>query len=283
MRGRPAVRTVGRARAGGQARRGPAIRRRSAGLNPVRAGALLAMLGAVAVGWGLTTSTAFAVRTVDVTGAALSSAAQVRTAAGVGDSTNPFTLETSAIVGRLEQLPTVASADVSVDLLGGVAIHLVERRPILAWAVGDRRLLVDERGEVFADLPADPADAAVRATLEGLPTIEDDRSASGELAVGSVLDAVEFDVARRLGSLRPADVGSGATGLRVAVEDPDGFVVRPVPTGWTAVFGIYTPTLRPPSIVPGQVRLLASLLAGREDQIGRVLLASETDGTYEPR
>ena len=76
---------------------------------------------------------------------------------------------------------------------------------------------------------------------------------------------------------------SGASGLRVAVEDPEGFVVRPVPAGWTAVFGIYTPTLRPASIVPGQVRLLAGLLAGREDQIGRVLLASETDGTYEPR
>ena len=241
------------------------------------------MLGAVAVGWGLTTSTAFAIRSVDVTGAALSSDAQVRTAAGVGDSTNPFTLETSAIVGRLEQLPTVASAEVSVDLLGGVSIHLVERRPILAWAVGDRRLLVDERGQVFADLPADPADQAVKGTLTALPAIEDDRSSAASLAVGSPIDAVEFDVARRLGSLRPADVGSGASGLRVLGEDPDGFVVRPVPAGWTAVFGIYTPTLRPPSIVPGQVRLLASLLAGREDQIGRVLLASETDGTYEPR
>ncbi len=283
MRSRPTARTVGRARTVGHARRGPAIRRRSAGLSPVRAAALLAMIGSVAVGWGLTTSTAFAVRTVDVTGTALSSDAQIRSAAGIGDGANPFTLETSAIVARLEQLPTVASADVSVDLLGGVAIRLVERQPILAWAVGDRRLLVDERGQVFADLPADPPDEAVRTTLAALPAIEDDRASAASLTVGSTIDPVEFDVARRLGSLKPADVGSGASGLRVSVEDPDGFVVRPVPAGWTAVFGIYTPTLRPPTIVPGQVRLLAGLLAGREDEIGRVLLASETDGTYEPR
>jgi hypothetical protein len=241
------------------------------------------MVAAVAVGWGLATSSAFAIEGVEVSGAALSSDAQVRTAAGIGEGTNPFTLETGAIARRLEQLPTVASAAVSVDLLGGVTIRLTERQPILAWAVGNRRLLVDQRGQAFADLEAEPADDAVRATLEALPAIEDERSSAAALAVGDVIDPVEFDVARRLGSLRPADVGSGASGLRVAVEDPEGFVVRPVPAGWTAVFGIYTPTLRPASIVPGQVRLLAGLLAGREDQIGRVLLASETDGTYEPR
>jgi hypothetical protein len=32
--------------------------------------------------------------------------------------------------------------------------------------------------------------------------------------------------------------------------------------------------------VPGQVRLLRSLLIGREPNIDKVILASETDGTY---
>jgi hypothetical protein len=36
-------------------------------------------------------------------------------------------------------------------------------------------------------------------------------------------------------------------------------------------------------MIPGQVRLLRSLLAGREAQVDRVILASETDGTYTPR
>jgi hypothetical protein len=36
-------------------------------------------------------------------------------------------------------------------------------------------------------------------------------------------------------------------------------------------------------MIPGQVRLLRSLIAGREASVARVILASETDGTYIPR
>jgi hypothetical protein len=36
-------------------------------------------------------------------------------------------------------------------------------------------------------------------------------------------------------------------------------------------------------MIPGQVRLLHSLLAGREATVERVILASETDGTFVPK
>jgi hypothetical protein len=36
-------------------------------------------------------------------------------------------------------------------------------------------------------------------------------------------------------------------------------------------------------MIPGLVRLLKSLLAGREAGVARIVLASETDGTYVPR
>jgi hypothetical protein len=36
-------------------------------------------------------------------------------------------------------------------------------------------------------------------------------------------------------------------------------------------------------MIPDQVRLLRSLLAGREAEVQRVILASGTDGTYTPR
>jgi hypothetical protein len=36
-------------------------------------------------------------------------------------------------------------------------------------------------------------------------------------------------------------------------------------------------------MIPGQVRLLRSLLAGIEPTISRIILASETDGTYIPK
>ena len=41
---------------------------------------------------------------------------------------------------------------------------------------------------------------------------------------------------------------------------PDGFVIRADPQGWLAIFGFYTPSLRTPELIPGQVRLLRSLL-----------------------
>ena len=37
---------------------------------------------------------------------------------------------------------------------------------------------------------------------------------------------------------------------------------------------------RTPELIPGQVRLLRSLLIGREPTLDKVILASETDGTY---
>jgi hypothetical protein len=49
------------------------------------------------------------------------------------------------------------------------------------------------------------------------------------------------------------------------------------------VFGFYTPSLRTTELIPGQVRLLRSLLTGREQTVERVILASETDGTYVPK
>ena len=68
--------------------------------------------------------------------------------------------------------------------------------------------------------------------------------------------------------------------LGVSVSDDNGFVVDAKPAAWSAVFGFYTPSLRTTELIPEQVRLLRSLLAGREDKVDRVILASATDGTY---
>jgi POTRA domain, FtsQ-type len=244
---------------------------------------MLAVLASASLIYLAGTWDALTVRHIDVVGASLTAGDDVRTAAGVGDGANVFGLTTDAVRRRVERLPTVASANVDVGLPDRLSISVVERTPLLAWAVGTRRLLVDDEGRVFADLPADPTDARVARQLADVPAIDDRRAAASGLGVGAAVDPVDFEVARRLGALKPADVGSGASGLRVEVTDAQGFVVRPKAAGWSAVFGLYTPTLRPPTIVPGQVRLLASLLTGRETQVGRVLLASETDGTYEPR
>jgi hypothetical protein len=69
----------------------------------------------------------------------------------------------------------------------------------------------------------------------------------------------------------------------VSVTEKNGFVVSALPDGWSAIFGFYTPSLRRPDLIPGQVRLLRSLLAGREATVERVILASDTSGTYIAR
>jgi hypothetical protein len=148
---------------------------------------------------------------------------------------------------------------------------------VLAWQVRDRRYVADAEGVIFAEIDAS-------APLPAGVAIVNDRRQEALTAyeIGGRLDAVDLDVATRLGSLLPAHLESSAPELRVAITNADGFVVT-TPDGWTAVFGFYSPSTRPTDIVPGQVRLLRSLLAGREAEVRRVVLASETDGTYVPR
>ncbi len=103
------------------------------------------------------------------------------------------------------------------------------------------------------------------------------------LGIGDTIDPVDFDAATRLGSLRPADVGSGAAGLNVRIDDEHGFSIDTGKNGWAAVFGFYTPTIRRTDLIPGQVRLLKSLLLGREETIATVILAGEREGTFNAK
>ena len=90
--------------------------------------------------------------------------------------------------------------------------------------------------------------------------------------------------ALRLGSLKPADLGTAATHLDIRVDDENGFVMTADPVGWSATFGFYTPTLRTTELMPGQVRLLRSMLAqAGEDTVLKVILADDRSGTRIPR
>jgi hypothetical protein len=261
-------------------RRTRPVRRASAGLSPVRAGAALAMLVAAATMYGVANSSAFADARLEVRGATYTAPAELEAATAAASGINLFALTTGPIEAALRELPTVADASVSVRLPDVLAVEVSEREPILVWDLGPaRRYLVDVEGTLFARLDPDDAPAAA----EGLPRIQDRRAASVGLAVGRSLEAVDLDAARRLASLVPADVGSEADRLEVIVNDQSGFLVTAEPVGWRAVFGFYTPSLRTTELIPGQVRLLRSLLIGREPLVERVILASETDGTYVPR
>jgi cell division protein FtsQ len=280
------------------------VRRRSAGLTAVRATAALTMIVAALGIYGLVSSPVFGLDRVEVSGARLVNEADVRAALAVADGTNLVTLDTRGLVGRLESIPAVAAARVTAALPGTLQVSIDERRPILAWSTASGLYLVDVTGMVISSLPPGAAVPLVdrdgnlvaagtagtpttpaAGSARPLPSVRDTRTTAPTLGVGQTLPTVDLDAARRLGSLKPSDIGSTATGLELSISDGDGFVITPTAgpgTRWTAVFGIYTDTIRPPSIIPGQVRLLAGLLSGREEGVARITLASETDGTYVP-
>jgi cell division septal protein FtsQ len=237
------------------------------------------MLVSAAAIYGLAASSAFGFSQLRINGQRFTPESAVRQELGVRDGENLFGLSAESLSTRLRSLPTVADAAISVALPDTLVVSLTERVPLLVWQVAEHEYLVDRDGTLFAQIgdPA-PGDAAT------LPRIDDQRAASAALAVGSRLDPVDLDAATRLGSLTPTDVGSKAPALNLSVTDENGYVVRGGDDGWTAIFGFYTPTLRTPDLIPGQVRLLRSkLVEAGEDTIERIILASDTDGTYIPK
>jgi hypothetical protein len=262
----------------GPARRTRPIRRASAGLSAVRAGAALAMLVSAGAIYGVGASAAFGFKTLELDGDRYTLADEVRALVGVTGGANLFLVATDVIEARIAQLPTVAGVDVEVSLPATIRVALRDRQPVMTWRVGERSFLVDGDGMLFAEL----GDQATEdATL--LPAITDLRAESLSLEIGAVVDPIVIDAATRLGSVRPDHIGSTARSFRLSVSDQHGFVVHADPDGWTAIFGFYTPSLRTPDLIPGQVNLLRELLEGREAAVAEVILASDTDGTYVAR
>ena len=265
-------------RAGGPGRRTRPIRRASAGLTPVRAGAALGMLVSAGAIYGLAATSAFGFGRLEIEGTTITPDAAIQERLDLTEGENIFEIETEPLEAELREIPAIAAAEISIGLPDTVAVRIEERQPILVWRIGERRLLVDGSGLCFAA----PDDAAAP-SLADLPVVADDRAASAKLAIGQTVDPVDFDAARRLASLTPEAIGSSAASLAVGVTDENGFVLNSVPEGWVAVFGFYGRSLRTPDLVPGQAQLLKELLLGREATVALVILADDRDGTYFPR
>lgn len=272
----------------GRARRPAAVRSRRSGdggttrwrfgPSPARAAALLAIVACVLAVYGLTTVPALAITRIEVSPLSWTDRDTVIQRLGVEPGINAFQLSTDQLAERLGTIPSVAGARVEVRLPDTLAVTVTEREPILAWQVGDATYLVDREGMLFA------LASSASGTLASLPTIVDGRAGSrAVLAIGTKLDPTDLDAATRLASLKPADVGSQADGLTVRITDADGFIITTTPASWIAVFGPYSPVLRSPELIPGQVRLLRSMLFGQEARLLRIVLADETHGTVVPR
>jgi cell division protein FtsQ len=97
-----------------------------------RSPAVLAIAGVIALGigaWVVLNSAFFAIREVRVLGAQEMPAEEIRRLAAVRTGENLITLETGAVVSRLEEHPRIDHAVVERDLPSTVVIRVIERRP----------------------------------------------------------------------------------------------------------------------------------------------------------
>jgi hypothetical protein len=264
--------------AAGTPRRQPRVRRASAGLSPTRAAAILTMMIVAGAIYGLAATSAFGFERLEVNGTGLTTEDAIRAAVGLESGTNLVGLATEPIEARIRQLPSVRDVKVGVGLPDVLRVDVTERRPIVIWAVADRRFAVDAGGLLFADVTTDPS-----GFTKGIPTVSDERASATSLAVTSTLDPVVLDAATRLGSLTPSQVGSHAAAFRVHVTDKNGFTISSGSGSWVAIFGFYGLSQRTPALIPGQVQVLAGLLAGKEDIIQTAIIADDRVGTYDPK
>jgi hypothetical protein len=160
-----------------------------------------------------------------------------------------------------------------------VLVSLAERPPILVLRHAGDRFAIDGNGVVLARI--DESDVAAL----GLPVIADDRREwATRVQVGQPLDPTDLAALLQLAAVTPATIGSAASALQLTIDDEYGFVMTAEPQGWQAIFGHYTPTLRPPDIVARQVQCLGFLVAEGENDLETVYLAPQEErcGTFLP-
>ncbi len=253
-------------------------------VSPARMAGVVLTLGSVAAIAWLVTSHQFTLAAdgVQISGVHYTDIAAVTDALDLPPSGAPnvFGLHTEPMRRALLALPAVAAADVHVALPDHLVVAITERTAVLQVVRAGVTYLLDADGVVLEERAADAQPIA------SLPLIDDQRVDLGiPLEVGQQIDPTESAAMLQIGALTPALVGSAAQELVFSANDADGFVVSAVPGGWRAVFGFYTPTLRPPTQIAQQVQCLRSLLATGEAQIQMIYLAPADDrcGTYLPR
>ncbi len=244
--------------------------------------ALVALLAtAFVVPPALAVSGRVTVTSVRILGLELLDERAVSDLVGVAVGSSLLSADLQAVERALMETPFIASARARIGLPGEVRIEVREEPLLLRWKRADDTFLVSGSGELLGSTASPLLRASSIAAIEALPLV-DDRTSEPALMIGSQLPALSLDIATRLATLTLVDLASEALRLSILRDPQYGFVLHGVGKGisWYAVFGTYSATIRPPEMLPGQVRLLRSLLAVRERSIGWVILADGQAGTF---
>lgn len=201
--------------------------------------------------------------------------------AGVDLGENLLAVDLNSTERDLEALPFVARAQVRIGISGELRIEIRESAPMLRWRRGGDTYLISGSGRNLGRVDSPLLSEHGAQFAASLPLVEDASSVSFP-AAGESVDPLDLDIVTRLASLTPEDLASSARNLTIRRDPQYGFVLRGVGDGveWSAVFGIYSATIRPVEMIPAQVRLLRSLLASRERSVGWVILADGQAGTF---
>jgi len=239
------------------------------------------MIGAALAPPALASSGTFKITSLRLDGLQLLDEGAVSAASGVVLGDGLLTSDPRRIELMLDAIPFVASSRVRVGLPGEIRAEIREERPLLRWSSGGSIYLLSGGGELLGLANSPLLSSAGRTMLDQLPLITDLRGGA-PLLPEALISRLDLDIATRLASLTLADLGSTATRLSIQIDPQYGFVLQGEGEGiaWNAVFGVYSATIRPPEMLPGQVRLLRSLLSGRERRIGWVILADGQAGTF---
>jgi hypothetical protein len=181
----------------------------------------------------------------------------------------------------IEAAPFIARARARIGIPGVLHIEIRETPLLLRWQRGNETLLVSGSGRVVGGIDSPLLSARGAEAAASLPIVMD-ASTVPFVGVGEEISPIDLDIVTRLASLTPADLGSSAQKLTIQRDPQYGYLLQGTGEGftWNAVFGIYSATIRPVAMLPGQVRLLRSLLAERERSVGWVILADGQAGTF---
>ena len=145
-------------------------------------------------------------------------------------------VDTRALRASIEEVPSVAAAEVTTSLTGQVQASLTEREVAIVWHTDMARFLAAADGTVFAALVPD---GEAPDALAGVPTVRDDRATARLMTVGDRIPEEVLAATMRIVSIDPAVLGSAASGLAVRLDDEFGFRLVAADAGWEAAFGVY--------------------------------------------
>jgi len=236
------------------ARRLPSIGRVVAALGA--AVVVAAMLGALNGPWLRITDVAWA-------GEQHTSAADIEAVLAAQRGASALAVDTGEVSDRLEALPAVAEASVTVSLTGRVEASIVEHEAAFVWETRSMRFLGAIDGTLFAVLGAGEESPA-------LAHVRDERSGARLIAVGDQVPDGVLRTALALFAIDPAALGSKATHLSVSIDDEFGFRLASSDPAWEAAFGVY-------GLDPSESAAQAAARLERQVTAVRTLFATERE------